>query len=217
MRFMLAGIPVTIQPWILVTAFLIGPQHRPVQMVFWVVLVVAGVLVHELGHALLARRLGHAPAIELHMMGGSTMWRSQRPMSPGQRVAVAAAGPAVGIAVGLALWAVRLALAPLPGSLEWWVLRDAVFVTLGWGILNLAPILPLDGGTIVTAGAEAVAGRRGRLVMLWISVGLCGALVVWGVLSGGWWLAIIGGVLAFANIQALQAMRAQAPPPTWPA
>ena len=43
------------------------------------------------------------------------------------------------------------------------VLNDVMWVNLGWGVLNLLPILPLDGGHIASSVAELVAGRKGRL------------------------------------------------------
>lgn len=211
MRFMLAGIPVTVQPLIFLTAFAIGGRRPPAEMAVWIALVLVGVLAHELGHALLVRHYGYAPWIQLHAMGGSTGWQSTRPMPAGRRIAVSAAGPFVGIALGFALRGLWVALEPVPGTILAAALNDAIFVTLYWGLFNLVPVLPLDGGAIVTTAAEAVAGRRGRIVMLALSVALLVMLAGWAVLHRSWWLAIIGGVLAWANVQALRGTRPPAP------
>lgn len=207
MSFELLGVPVRIHPLILVTAVFIGPRDNPLELLVWVPMVLVGVLLHELGHALLVQRLGRRPAIELHAMGGTTSWHDGGGMTAGQRIAVSAAGPAVGIAVGLVCLGAWRALSPMPGGLVDQAMSFAVFVNLGWGILNLAPVLPLDGGNIVTTAAERVAGRRGRIVMLGVSVALTVALAVWAVTAGQWWLAIIGGVLTAANLQAMRAER----------
>ena len=70
-------------------------------MAGWVAIMFAGVLMHELGHALTARAFGQRPFITLHGLGGLTTWRATGAMSPGRRLLIAAAGPSVGIAIGV--------------------------------------------------------------------------------------------------------------------
>jgi len=106
------------------------------------------VLLHELGHALVARRLGvHVSGIELSFFGGAAKM-VQMPRSADHEIAIAAAGPAVSLVLGgagLGLGALLHAppLGPLFGMIGWINLVLATF--------NLIPALPMDGGRILRA------------------------------------------------------------------
>jgi Zn-dependent protease len=112
------------------------------------VLAFGSVLLHELGHALVARRLGvHVSGIELSFFGGAAKM-VQMPRSADHEIAIAAAGPAVSLmlaGVGLGLGAVFHAslLGALVGTIGWINLVIAGF--------NLIPALPMDGGRILRA------------------------------------------------------------------
>jgi len=112
--------------------------------VFVVALAFASVLVHELGHAVVARRLGvHVSGIELSFFGGAAKM-TQMPRSANHELAIAAAGPAVSLAIGGAgLGLAALVHAPLLASIGWINLVIADF--------NLIPALPMDGGRILRA------------------------------------------------------------------
>jgi Zn-dependent protease len=120
-----------------------------IQGVFVVLLAFASVLVHELGHALVARHLGvPVPGIELNFFGGAAKMGSQ-PRNAGDEIAIAAAGPAVSFAIGGL------------GMLLFALSRIEFFQLLGWinlvlGGFNLIPALPMDGGRIL----RAVLARR---------------------------------------------------------
>jgi len=112
--------------------------------VFVVLLSFASVLVHELGHALVARRRGVAVSgIELSFFGGAAKM-VQLPRSANDEIAIAAAGPAVSLMIGGA----GLGLAAL--------FHSPLFALIGWINLviagfNLIPALPMDGGRILRA------------------------------------------------------------------
>ena len=116
-----------------------------------VVLMAAGsVLLHELGHAVVARHLGvPVSGIELHFFGGAALMGM--PRGPGDEVAIAAAGPAV----SFALAGVGAGLAALTG---WQVLALFAWVNLVLALFNLLPAFPSDGGRILRA---LLARRRG--------------------------------------------------------
>lgn len=200
--FRLGTIPVRVQLWFFVTALLIGPHQMP-GIALWLPVVFAGVLAHELGHAFAVRRHGLAPAIELHGFGGQTSWHGGAALSPGQRALISAAGPAVGISIGLACLAVART-AGLGGSPAGELLRYAVWVNLGWGILNLLPILPLDGGMIVGSLAERLWGGHGLHAARVVSIVACVALGVTALAAGWLWSAFLAAVLALTNIQAVR-------------
>jgi len=200
LHFRLGAVPVRIQPWFFVTALLIGP-HRLPGIALWLPVVLAGVLIHELGHAFAVRRRGLEPAIELHGFGGVTSWRGATALPPAQRALVSAAGPAVGVAVGAA--ALVLARLLPPGSpLLGELMQYVVWVNLGWGLLNLLPILPLDGGMIVGSLAEAAWGPQGIFGVRLLSVVVCMALCAIAFSAGWLWSAVLAAVLAVTNLQA---------------
>ncbi|MGE4158682.1 MAG: M50 family metallopeptidase [Planctomycetota bacterium] len=99
----------------------------------------ATIILHELGHALAARGCGaYVEGIVLQGFGGVTQWTGY--LSPGRHVLVSFAGPAVNLAVGLAILVLG---APHP------LLHELMQWGLVLGIFNLIPILPLDGGHIL--------------------------------------------------------------------
>jgi stage IV sporulation protein FB len=147
------------------------------------------VLLHELGHAVMARHLGVQVAdIELHFFGGAARMTGT-PRSPGDEIAIAAAGPAV----SFALAGLGLGLGALTGV--------AVFQILAWvnlfiGAFNLIPAFPSDGGRILRA---LLAKRHGFLgaTELAVKVARVAAivLVVVGLTQGLYQLAIVAAVL----------------------
>lgn len=113
----------------------------------------ASVLLHELGHATVARRLGvRIKEIELHFFGGAAKMLDM-PRRPRDEIAIAAAGPGV----SLVLAGLALGVSAVSG---WDPLMWVGFINLGIAIFNLVPALPMDGGRILRA---ALTGRMGHL------------------------------------------------------
>lgn len=200
--FRLGSIPVRIQPWFFLTALLIGPHDLP-GMALWVPVVFASVLAHEFGHAAAVKRLGLQPAVELHGFGGVTSWYGASAVGPAQRAFVSAAGPAVGIAIGVVCLLAASVLTPLPAGVSQ-LLQYTIWVNLGWGLLNLLPVLPLDGGMIASSFAEMFWGQRGLKVARILSIAACVVLGGLAVAAGWLWSAIIAAILAYTNVQALR-------------
>ena len=133
-------------------------------------IVVGSVILHELGHGVIASRAGiSAKAIILLPIGGVTLLDETRlPLhSSGESwqrdVRIALIGPLVNLFVAVAAGTVVLASAP---QVQLWAKpwvdssnlpRSLVWVNLGLAALNLLPAYPLDGGRIL----RAVFARRG--------------------------------------------------------
>lgn len=201
LQFRLFRFPVAVQPFFLITAWLIGPREDLQATVLWIVSVFLGIMAHELGHAFAGRHFNLDPVITFHAFGGMTSWRSDRPLGHGQRILLSAAGPAVGIVIGLTVLVLAPRLLPEVGPMVTRLIHYTVWINLGWGVLNLAPVLPLDGGHIAASAAEAVFGRPGRTVATVLSLILTGALALWAMWNGQIWLTILAVVLAVSNIQ----------------
>jgi Zn-dependent protease len=155
-----------------------------------VALVTAGsVLLHELGHAMTARRLGVPVAgIELHFFGGAAQILDL-PRTPRDEMLIAGAGPAV----SFALAGIGYGLATLTGASAW-ALFSLINVVLG--AFNLLPAFPSDGGRILRA---ALVRGRGLVAAtdLAVKVGrvVCLALAVVGLFSGSFQLVAVAVVL----------------------
>src|SRR4051794_25270403 len=151
--------------------------------VLFLVMVAGSVLVHELGHALLARRLGVPIAgIGLHIFGGAAEMVGL-PRRPDDEIAIAAAGPAV----SFALAGLGYTLAAITGVHALALLAG---VNLALGAFNLLPVFPSDGGRILRAW---LARRHGlvRATELAVGVGrvMCLVLGAIGLLTGSFQLA----------------------------
>jgi Zn-dependent protease len=223
-EFRLFRIPIRIHLWFWLMAlwlWTVNSEEGWAGLLIWVVVVFQGILMHELGHALVGRAFGRQPRIELIALGGLTWWEQSEPMSPARSLVVSAAGPAVGIFIGsLALVLMDVLRVPDP-SLARYAFRSLIFVNLGWGLLNLLPVLPLDGGNIVASLMELLAPSRGRLLACYVSFAVIGLLLAVTVNFKQYPATILLFLLAFSTYQAFRAERqrdasSQAPEGTSP-
>ena len=138
------GFPVEVNLSFLILLGLVLVAFGGVVGVFVVGIAFASILLHELGHAVVARRLGvHVAGIELGFFGGAAKMENM-PRKADHELAIAAAGPAVSLLLGGA----GLGLAALT--------HISLFALIGWTNLviagfNLIPALPMDGGRILRA------------------------------------------------------------------
>ena len=138
----------------------------------WLAAAVAGfTLLHELGHAVAARRAGAQAEISLDFMAGYASYVAPRPLSQGTQALIALAGPVIHVTAGVAVLAL-MGVNPLDEA-SWQ--RSAATQAVWWagpaiGLFNLLPLLPLDGGNVVTSLLERLLPGRARRVMLYASV-----------------------------------------------
>ncbi len=130
------------------------------------VLLYFSVLLHEMSHALMAKRYGlPVRSITLHFLGGVTEIEGE-PDTPRREFGVSVVGPLTSIAVGV-VFALLHFVTP-PG-----LLRLAVDMLAGAnlivGVLNLVPGLPLDGGRVLRAAVWKLTGNphQGTIVAGW--------------------------------------------------
>ena len=220
LTFRLGAIPVRVHVSFLVVSAMLGASGRVTLagLVQWVLVVFVGVLLHELGHAYMGMAFGLVPQIDLQGMGGLTSWTAgtRSRISAGQRIAISVAGPMVGVVIGGATgvwWKLQPHVSPQLESLLWAV----VLVNLGWGILNLMPILPMDGGNVLYTVLQQVTKGRGEIPARAVSAVLATALGLFFLVQyhSFLWALYPFGMFAIINVRALQAQRAPqaAPPP----
>jgi len=182
--FSVAGIPVTIDVWFLLTLLLFYSLSGGGRAGIYAA---AGIgvftLIHELGHAFAARRFGATVEIRLTFLMGWAAYSADSPLKRWQSNVISAAGPLTHLAsAAIALAAVRLLVDPNPQSLE---LAFDLYVAISWAgvvlaVLNLLPLLPLDGGHI----AESFIGPAQRRAFLQATVAVCGLALAFGLLGG---------------------------------
>lgn len=218
----LAGIPIGVQPlWLLIVALItwsLGAVYFPERVdgiaplaayalgLASALLLFASILLHELGHSLVARRHGiEIEEIDLWLLGGVARM-SGYPKAAADELRFAAAGPAVTAAIAAAFALLAAALpASTPAALRA-VVDYELFVNAAILGFNLLPAFPLDGGRIARAllwmrsgdvvRATHTAAALGRgLGYAMIGIGV--AATALGVVSG-LWLAVVGVFVAGA-------------------
>lgn len=167
---------------------------------FTAVLLFLSVLLHELGHSLVALSQGvKVRSITLFLLGGVASVERECSTAFGALL-VAAAGPAVSLMLGVGLLSSTHAAAHLAPWLGEMVNRLGS-LNLLLAFFNLLPGLPLDGGLIIKALVWQVSGsqRRGILVangcgrfLSYLAVGLGAVLLLRGAGLGGVWLMLLG-------------------------
>ncbi len=197
-------------------ASVIFPQQIPGQGggAYWVAAIVAALLflasllAHELGHALVARRLGMTvEGITLWLFGGVAQLRGEAVSARGE-AQIAAVGPAISLVTGVVFGAIAVALgiagAPSLAAVTaaWLGLMNAALA-----VFNLIPAFPLDGGRLLHAFLWQRRGDRLRATLSAAAAGrLFGyVLIAFGLLEffagrtiSGLWSVFLGWFLLAA-------------------
>lgn len=204
LRFKLFGFPVHVDASFVIMIGLIGylSDYGLSELPLWLLVAAISVLVHEFGHAFAARTTGASPAIALVAFGGVTTFVPPRQLSRLRSLSISAAGPVVGIVFGLALLGLARAFGPIdPDSWLDLAYDMALFTSIGWGVLNLLPILPLDGGQVMREllpGAPPVRARRAAIV----SIVVCVLVGAWSFYIGYFFGAVIAALFILTNAMA---------------
>lgn len=233
LRFSVAGFPIRVHPLFWLIAILFGSSAgSPAKVLAWIIAIFVSITIHELGHAFALRRYGVESQIILHAAGGLTVpesvsWGGRSAnvsISPNQQIFISLAGPFTGFIFAALLLVVSAALGgviipnyifgfiPFPYVLfpEGWeiltsFLMSLLWVNIFWGLINLMPVHPLDGGSItryILIQTDPVNGLR---TSLWVSV-ITGAVVAIAsfTILNSIYMAILFGMLAFQSFQYLQ-------------
>ena len=169
-------------------------------IVLWILCTLVSVLVHELGHVVMGRIFGQPGNITLSGLGGQAMG-SYDELHGWQRILVAFAGPGAGflLLAGLifmdSFWwdswmrsldmpSLKLDSHPLGRA----VLENPTYLTttallfvmnLFWNLINLLPIIPMDGGMIFKEVCIMISPREGLKWAFSISFALAGILTLY--------------------------------------
>ena len=165
-------------------------------------LLFGSVLVHELGHSLVAGARGlRVQSITLFIFGGVSSITSEATNARDEFL-VAVVGPVTSLALAGLFWLVSQAVPPGTGVFA--VASYLAFTNLLLGAFNIVPGFPLDGGRVLRAILWAASGNMSRATRIASYVGQAVAFVLigWGVsrllggdIFGGLWTAFIGWFL----------------------
>lgn len=179
------GFPTRIQPGFIAFLALLLIVY-PFPLGFWV----AGAIgvftvIHELGHALAARRAGCSASISLDFMMAYAAYRSDRELTWKEKIGITIAGPLAQMG-SAAIVLTALGVNPFSRSdiSDSYASASIWWAGFALGALNLVPVLPLDGGAIVANIAEHFSPERGRRAVLQasfiITISLTAAIVLIG-------------------------------------
>lgn len=186
--------------------------HNPGQPIqyalIWIPAVFVGVLIHELAHAGMIALLGFGSSqIILGGMGGVTI--NSRRARPWQDMLISLAGP--GASFGLA-------------ALSWWIVNNVAYaqqdrmlivllplmmrVNVWWGIFNLIPVPPLDGGHATRDFFRMfLSERTAFIVAIWIAIVVGSAVAVLSIASRNFLVAFYLAWFVYAAWQQWQYFR----------
>ncbi len=225
LHFAVLGIPVRIHPffWLIAALLGYGATHgEPRLMFFWVLAVMFSILVHELGHALVIRKYGWQPRITLYGMGGLASYNATR-IDPRTHIVISLAGPLAGFALAALIVSLAMATGHAVRFLFGWpyivfwqiggfsnVLLDnfvdfLLFVNIWWGILNLLPIWPLDGGQIARDVFQVLNQPQALQSSLWLSLFTAAAVAVFAFAKlDDKYMALFFGYMAYQSYTQIQ-------------
>jgi stage IV sporulation protein FB len=239
-KFPLLGIPVRIHPLFWAMAAALGWESHPrFYVLVWIGCVFVSILVHEFGHALTTERLNRVhPSVFLYLMGGLCAYDGDE-RRPWRRAAVLIMGPGAGfllfgltLALGLSVlgfadfWPVGLR--QVHDRPDWffklpeWAIQaiyiaydDLLWINLFWGLFNLLPIYPLDGGQLASVFLTMHDRREGPARAYILGILTAGGIAIYFATlamksesTGAWINVLFLANLAFMNYQLLQAAQA---------
>lgn len=218
-RFSVFGIPCRVHPgfWIMGAIMGFSPGWADAIgvnvlsiILLWYCVVFVSILVHELGHAVVMRWYGSRPHVVLYHMGGYASAPMAR-FTPWRNIVVSAAGPIA----GFMLYGLVIAGDHLARSQGWFsgngayrfLFQQMCFVNLWWGLINLLPVFPLDGGRICGAVLELLRVRNYEFRTAQVGMVVGGGIAVLLFTRGMTFAALLFLMLAAQNYQATQQSR----------
>jgi len=227
LRFSIFGFPVRVHPffWVLCIILIINSSNIDLkQLLIWTAVVFVSILIHELGHAFMVRYYGGRPWITLHAFGGLCSYQPIH-RGPLSNILISIAGPSAGfLFLAIVLSGIHAAgfpvvfvylfnFLPMPivavefpspelNTLVW----DLIYVNYFWGLLNLLPLYPLDGGQISRELFMLGNPQTGVVQSLWLSV-FTGAIIAVLAITKleSIFMALMFGYLAYTSWATIQA------------
>lgn len=212
LKFRVAGIPITID-WtfpVVMVVFGLAAGLGLADTGWWLLIVLVSVLWHELGHATALAAFGRRSRIVIHSVFGLTVSDDGPELRDSDSIIVSLAGPLAGAALGAALLVVHAQDVAAPGSTWEFLLSRLVWINLGWGLLNLLPIVPLDGGHVLQRVVHMISPPHTDTIPNYVTIAVATPLAVAAFAVGQPFLALFAGFFAFGGLRALGEARTAA-------
>ena len=231
--FRLLGIPVRVKPWFWIAVLLLGAEEDLGRLLIWAGVCFVSILLHEFGHIWAFRFFGVNAEAVLYAWGGLAI-PDRDVRGPLARLTVSLAGPAAGFALaalvagiatasggvlhfGVHHFLPSISVWPKPPAHElstWYLLvNDLLYVNFYWGMLNLLPVYPLDGGHAARAILEQRDPRGGRRTSLIVSAAVASALALLAISTASYYRVLMFALLAVSSMQALETASDRTPRP----
>lgn len=199
-------------------------QEAGMKLLMWTLAMFVSILVHELGHAFAFRYFGLAARVVLYMFGGlatpdhsSNPWAQPARIDGRANILISAAGPGAGFLLAVAVaglvmasggsfrfeqalpfWSCRLPADT--GPMIWYLVQYMLWINIFWGLINLLPVFPLDGGQIANSLLSLNDPMGGSYRALQISFITALILAIGGyVMLRSLFMALMFGSLAYSN------------------
>lgn len=190
-------IPILIHPLFWVIAALIGWFNSQSLMgtLVWICIIFISVLVHEFGHALTALFFRQKAQVQLVAMGGLTSYDGPK-LQFWKQFIIVLNGPIAGMLLFvLSLLILRT------GIQGFWqgVFTIAMVANLFWSVVNMLPVLPLDGGQLLRIALESFFGVKGFKASLLIGAIIAALFSFYFFIIGAFLIGAIFFLFAFQS------------------
>jgi stage IV sporulation protein FB len=233
LHFRLIGIPVRVHPFFWVTSVFLGMGSKgadPTDILVWVAVVFVSILVHEFGHATMQRLFGGHPRVTLYGLGGLASC-DDCDRSPGRQILILLAGPFAGFLLAGIVVAMLMVSGHFNGfEFDWVPIRwtpfdvqhyfethqlaltdliiwDLLVANILWGLINLLPVYPLDGGQLSRELFTLGNPRAGIIRSLQLSAGIGVLVALYALSKNSIYTCAMFGFLAYNNFQTLRMYR----------
>lgn len=201
-------IPITIYPLFWILIFLLGWLNSGTLpgTLIWAAVILFSVLIHEMGHALTAMSFGQKAAIEFVAFGGLTK-RTGPTLSTLKEFIIVLNGPLAGFCLLIIAYSLQPYFRDDRFATISYMLSIAVLVNLFWTILNLMPVLPLDGGHLLRILLQGSFGLKGVKAAYITSITIASLLGIFFFINQSLFTGAIFMMLAFESYRALVEMK----------
>lgn len=199
-------IPIEISPIFPIVAFILaflwsGGSLLLTSIIF--VVITISILVHEFGHALTALFFKQKVKISLLPLGGLTE-RKGKPLKAWQDFLIVLMGPAFGFMLYfVCAYAMQISTTPLQKQ----VFAIAAMINLYWTVLNLLPVIPLDGGQMVRIILQGLFGIKGLKAACVFSMLVGAAITLYFVISGEMLIASLFALFVYESWRLLREIK----------
>ncbi len=197
-------IPITIQPLFWLLAVFIGYMSTFTLMgtALSVIVILYSVLIHEFGHALTGVMFGQKTRIELAVFGGFT-YREGRKLKLWEEFLVVLNGPLFGLILcGVAFLALKQGNITNPSLL--FIVKFTWMVNLFWTIMNLVPVLPLDGGHLLSIILQSIFGFKGIRIAIFVGIVIGAGISILFFVLGQFLVGALFLILTFESFRSLR-------------